>query len=1041
MKTISVFFTLLFVFSVLSSFSQEQVIKLKMEEGHEYFFEKTDKIYGIRKDDSKDFKSVKVKEIRIVPVKVISDESIEFTLQFLKNQGDQSRSEEVLNLTDYFYPNFNAFEPGIPAFNFIEPLSCRSTFQFLVNIKTNEITLLNRAELLEQFYSYIKEQLVNNEQIEEAIKTINKEKYLVDDDLISFLTWFNNSELKSNQTLTKTQLPDQFIVRERKGEFLNFGDQDFDKIIPGKTHKKYWLNLENGLIINYTTLRLDSVKSWFDRNFDKNIWSAKETDFRLLYEQKIPVQNLLISGKIEKPLSNKVHIKYLDEPFDVIMKIKTVLLDENGKFSTQLDFSHSSFVYVENENNNKHNPPGTYVFYAEPGDTIHFESTGKELPWNTTISGNRLEEQKLIQELRRKIRILDAEGRVGPRSNEIFDREISTVVNLNNREVDWDASFELLFSALENAENIISEYKSKLNERSFQFISNEVHAYFYGGIFNLALLTLRKDYVPFDIYVIKNKEKWKAKVDKINIHGIYNDYGLHSRECIHYYLRYHFWMVQKVSYIFNVSNMMYHFSPEPEMDLQFARIMLTGSPLYREIAAQLTSIFEKRSGNFSTQTGYANFNEFALRNLDLIKLRCNDLELVKKVNQIVSQHQKLETGKFVPDIEMLDINQNNVAIKDFLGKKPTIFYFSQNWINDRYEYDDMAKAIPEINFVRVVEGSNFKQWEEYTKSANPTMTHLLFINDSVTFRDIFQAQEVHMIFNKEGEYISKARNAKQALKLAQDSLVPQKKELNKSQFIMIIWALGILIFGALVVFAIWKWRVLQRFRREQQQRRLRELELTAIRSQMNPHFLFNSLNSVQNLVQQNKGREAHLYLSDFAGLIRKVLQNSEKEEVSLAEELEMTEQYLNLEKLRFDFDFSIGVEQGIDINNTMVPSMLLQPFAENAVIHGLQNKPENRLLKIEVRKADEAPDSKRLAVPNRLAHKSTGIIISIEDNGIGREAAAVISKTKNGKGSKLIQERLEILQEKQGEKYRLEITDLPGNESGTRVEIFIPEEN
>jgi hypothetical protein len=487
--------------------------------------------------------------------------------------------------------------------------------------------------------------------------------------------------------------------------------------------------------------------------------------------------------------------------------------------------------------------------------------------------------------------------------------------------------------------------------------------------------------------------------------------------------------------------MMYHFSPEPEMDLQFARIMLTGSPLYREIAAQLTSIFEKRSGNFSTQTGYANFNEFALRNLDLIKLRCNDLELVKKVNQIVSQHQKLETGKFVPDIEMLDINQNNVAIKDFLGKKPTIFYFSQNWINDRYEYDDMAKAIPEINFVRVVEGSNFKQWEEYTKSANPTMTHLLFINDSVTFRDIFQAQEVHMIFNKEGEYISKARNAKQALKLAQDSLVPQKKELNKSQFIMIIWALGILIFGALVVFAIWKWRVLQRFRREQQQRRLRELELTAIRSQMNPHFLFNSLNSVQNLVQQNKGREAHLYLSDFAGLIRKVLQNSEKEEVSLAEELEMTEQYLNLEKLRFDFDFSIGVEQGIDINNTMVPSMLLQPFAENAVIHGLQNKPENRLLKIEVRKADEAPDSKRLAVPNRLAHKSTGIIISIEDNGIGREAAAVISKTKNGKGSKLIQERLEILQEKQGEKYRLEITDLPGNESGTRVEILIPEEN
>jgi LytS/YehU family sensor histidine kinase len=304
----------------------------------------------------------------------------------------------------------------------------------------------------------------------------------------------------------------------------------------------------------------------------------------------------------------------------------------------------------------------------------------------------------------------------------------------------------------------------------------------------------------------------------------------------------------------------------------------------------------------------------------------------------------------VPELDLVDINNKKVSYKDFLNGKPTIIYYTENWIGERYGYEEAAKENPELNFVMVVEGSNFKQWEEYTKLANPTITHLLFINDNETFRDIFQAQQVHMVFNKEGEYIGNAENEKKAIKLAKDSLIPKKKELNKSQLIMIIWALGILIAGALVVFAIWKWRVRQRFRREQQQRRLRELELTAIRSQMNPHFLFNSLNSVQNLVQQNKGREAHLYLADFAGLIRKVLQNSEKEEVSLAEELEMTEQYLNLEKLRFDFDFSIGVEQGIDIHNTTVPSMLLQPFAENAVIHGLQNKPENRRLKIEVLK-------------------------------------------------------------------------------------------
>jgi sensor histidine kinase YesM len=191
---------------------------------------------------------------------------------------------------------------------------------------------------------------------------------------------------------------------------------------------------------------------------------------------------------------------------------------------------------------------------------------------------------------------------------------------------------------------------------------------------------------------------------------------------------------------------------------------------------------------------------------------------------------------------------------------------------------------------------------------------------------------------------------------------------------------------------------------------------------MNPHFLFNSLNSVQNLVQQNKGREAHLYLSDFAGLIRKVLNNSEKEEVSLAEELEMIEQYLNLEKLRFDFMFSVSVASEIDRFNTLVPSMLLQPFVENAVIHGLQPKPENRLLKIEITKEG----------------KETGLKICIEDNGIGRAAAKEIAKAKNGKGTKLMKERLTILQEKQGEKYSLKIVDL---DVGTRVEILIPEES
>jgi LytS/YehU family sensor histidine kinase len=192
---------------------------------------------------------------------------------------------------------------------------------------------------------------------------------------------------------------------------------------------------------------------------------------------------------------------------------------------------------------------------------------------------------------------------------------------------------------------------------------------------------------------------------------------------------------------------------------------------------------------------------------------------------------------------------------------------------------------------------------------------------------------------------------------------------------------------------------------------------------MNPHFLFNSLNSVQNLIQQNRAQEAHLYLSDFAGMIRKVLRNSDKEEVSLAEEIEMLEQYLNLEQLRFDFNYNIEVDPKIDQNLFMVPSMILQPVAENAILHGLQNKTGDKKLSIQIHKIEST------------------IQISIEDNGIGIEAAKKLKSNSNGVGLRMNEERIQMMKEKYGGNYSFKLVDLTEqNGKGTRVEIVIPEE-
>lgn len=676
MKTIPVFFTLLFVLLVFSSFSQGQVIKLKMEEGHEYIFEKVDKVYGLKEDDSKDFRSVKTKEIRLTVEKVIPGEEIQITLQYLKNRNESGTGSGILSITDYFFPNLNEGETRYPdEQNIVEYLVCGAKLNFSLNLKSNEIKLTNRVELLEQFYARLNEQLFSSEVISEYINEINQKKFFVQPDLIAFLTWFNNAELNADQTLTNTTIDEQLIVRERKGEFLNFGDVDFDKIIPGKKHKKYWINLENGIVSNYSTIQRDSIKSRFEIITNKNIWEVNETDFRLMYSQKIPENKLFISGKIEKPLSNKVHIRILDDPFDVILKTKTIWLDENGSFTINLDYSHEGFVYIENENNNKHNPPATYVFYAEPGDTIHFQSTGIVLPWQTTVTGNRTVEAKLLQELREKIKPGEFTRMLPSRSQLLFDEEIISVYGIVDGKIVQEAKVDPLIEALANSKDICLKYKPVLSDKAYNFIVNEVHAFFYNGILDIGwMISAKRRFEAENSSDLKDLER----INRIDIQQVYNDYGLFSRQSIYKYFKFQYSQVNKIKYQYYTGIMSWSGSPEPEMELQFARMVLTGSPLYREIGKTLTRYLEQKSLVATAKFRDDYLDDFVMKNLDLMIRKCNDVEVTKKATQIVSQHQKLETGKFVPEVDLVDINNKKVSYKDFLNGKPTIIYYSDN---------------------------------------------------------------------------------------------------------------------------------------------------------------------------------------------------------------------------------------------------------------------------------------------------------------------------------------------------------------------------
>jgi len=208
-----------------------------------------------------------------------------------------------------------------------------------------------------------------------------------------------------------------------------------------------------------------------------------------------------------------------------------------------------------------------------------------------------------------------------------------------------------------------------------------------------------------------------------------------------------------------------------------------------------------------------------------------------------------------------------------------------------------------------------------------------------------------------------------------------------------------------------------------------ELEQKALQLQMNPHFVFNSLNAIQNFVLSNNTDKAVNYLAKFSHLMRMILANSTVSYISLKDELQAITYYMDLEKLRFDdkFDYEIKIDTDIDPGFILIPPMLLQPYIENAIIHGFVNSPQPGRLEITL---------------ESLSPGSLHCVIL--DNGIGREKATEI-RAQSGikrqpRGMIITQERLEILNKQGRKNYAVHVTDLKdqyGNASGTRVELTI----
>ncbi|WP_088340133.1 tetratricopeptide repeat protein [Robiginitalea sediminis] len=304
---------------------------------------------------------------------------------------------------------------------------------------------------------------------------------------------------------------------------------------------------------------------------------------------------------------------------------------------------------------------------------------------------------------------------------------------------------------------------------------------------------------------------------------------------------------------------------------------------------------------------------------------------------------------------------------------------------------------------------NYQQALEYYKKAQSARRMISNdLNRRYVFESISRSQE-------------ERRQSQVELISAENEII--KMELRRNRTTLLVGALLLTLF-ILILYILYRQYQLN------SEKKVLTLEQSMLRSQMNPHFLFNSLNSIKLYIINNEQKNAVHYLNKFSKLVRKILEASAMREIPLSEELETVELYLNIENIRFnnEIDFSINVDPEINTELVRIPSLILQPFLENALWHGLSSKEGAKILRLNVGQA--APGY---------------IEITITDNGIGRDAAHTLKERRVLKrkslGLEITKERMANFSKDYQNTYQMTMEDLfdeEGNPAGTQVRLQIP---
>tara|TARA_R110002096_G_scaffold74101_1_gene175724 strand:- start:300187 stop:302040 length:1854 start_codon:yes stop_codon:yes gene_type:complete len=400
------------------------------------------------------------------------------------------------------------------------------------------------------------------------------------------------------------------------------------------------------------------------------------------------------------------------------------------------------------------------------------------------------------------------------------------------------------------------------------------------------------------------------------------------------------------------------------------------------------------------------------------------------IGNLYLENQKIDSAEKYYDLSLKTFQEKTKS-----GAVPPMIYMG---IGDlKFKQKDFPNAIK--NYIKTIEGSEAKGHTELIVQTQVLLSEAYFENGDfeMAFKTLKEynanANALDSIndISKVSEIEEKYKNAEkevEIIRLKSEELEARNRAQKSNMLALGIAILALFAFSSFY-FIIKRRKQKESLKESELNNKISDMKLVALRSQMNPHFIFNCINTAQNFVLDSKKEDAYDYLSKFAKLLRIVLENSDQTFISLEDEINHLKLYIELEQIRFErnFQFYLEVDQELENGVFEIPSMMIQAFVENSILHGLMNKNEGeRELKIIMKKEGEM------------------LNCIIEDNGVGREKAMEIKQQKKKfyKGTALpnIEERLLIIEKNTGLNIDLKIEDLFENlqAKGTRVNLRLP---